>query len=221
MPEPLPEGMLPRRAWRNRRERGSPRAFRTAGRVLSSETRSTNDSRMALAEHGAPEGTRSLWRSRRRPAVAATAATGSRRLAPASTCRSSCRTPGESPPSDACRRRGRRGGHPPRHRPAGRHQVAERHRRRRPSTRRASAASWPASWPRASTGHGGVQYVVLGCGINVRPADYPPATRGASDVDRTRARAAGRCRAGALPKILVALNEQVDALARRKTARRS
>ena len=62
-----------------------------------------------------------------------------------------------------------------------------------------------------STSQNGLQYVVLGIGINVRPADYPPelAARVTSlEHELGRAVDAGLV----LSEILVALNEQVSAL---------
>ena len=38
---------------------------------------------------------------------------------------------------------------------------------------RRAAASWPAFWPRLDAADG-LQHVILGIGINVRPAAYPP-----------------------------------------------
>lgn len=62
-----------------------------------------------------------------------------------------------------------------------------------------------------STGQGGLQHVVLGIGINVRPADYPPAL--AARVTSLE-HELGRAVDGGLVlcEILVALNEQVNAL---------
>ena len=62
-----------------------------------------------------------------------------------------------------------------------------------------------------STGQNGLQHVVLGIGINVRPADYPPelAARVTSlEHELGRAVDAGLV----LSEILVALNEQMGAL---------
>ena len=72
-------------------------------------------------------------------------------------------------------------------------------------------ASWPASSPKARPSQGGLQHVVLGIGINVRPADYPPelAARVTSlEHELGRAVDAGLV----LSEILVALNEQMSAL---------
>jgi len=62
-----------------------------------------------------------------------------------------------------------------------------------------------------STGHAGLQHVVLGIGINVRPADYPSAL--AARVTSLE-HELGRAVDGGLvlSEILVALNEQVKAL---------
>jgi BirA family biotin operon repressor/biotin-[acetyl-CoA-carboxylase] ligase len=62
-----------------------------------------------------------------------------------------------------------------------------------------------------AAGPTGVQYVVLGCGINVRPADYPPAlVARVTSIEHELGRPAEP--ALVLAEVLAALNEQVDAL---------
>jgi BirA family biotin operon repressor/biotin-[acetyl-CoA-carboxylase] ligase len=62
-----------------------------------------------------------------------------------------------------------------------------------------------------AAGPAGVQYVVLGCGINVRPADYPPAlaTR-VTSIEHELGRPVEP--ALVLAEMLAALNEQANAL---------
>ena len=62
-----------------------------------------------------------------------------------------------------------------------------------------------------AAGPTGVQYVVLGCGINVRPADYPPALAArVTSIEHELGRPVEP--ALVLAEVLAALNEQVDAL---------
>jgi BirA family biotin operon repressor/biotin-[acetyl-CoA-carboxylase] ligase len=56
-----------------------------------------------------------------------------------------------------------------------------------------------------------MQYVVLGCGINIRPADYPPALAArVTSIEHELGRTVEA--ALVLAEVLVALHEQTDAL---------
>ena len=91
MPDPLPaelEAALAASA--GRRGRFGDRV------VFFAETGSTNDDAAAQAERGAPEGT-VVVAGRSVPAAAVSGASGSRRPAPGSTCRSCAATPGRCP----------------------------------------------------------------------------------------------------------------------------
>ena len=69
-----------------------------------------------------------------------------------------------------------------------------------------------------AAGPAGMQHVVLGCGINVRPADYPPALAArVTSIEHELGRPVEP--ALVLAEVLAALNEQADASDCRKTAR--
>ena len=62
-----------------------------------------------------------------------------------------------------------------------------------------------------AAGLNGVQYVVLGCGINIRPADYPPALAArVTSIEHELGRTVEA--ALVLAEVLVALHEQTEAL---------
>jgi BirA family transcriptional regulator, biotin operon repressor / biotin---[acetyl-CoA-carboxylase] ligase len=62
-----------------------------------------------------------------------------------------------------------------------------------------------------AAGPAGMQYVVLGCGINIRPADYPPALAArVTSIEHELGRTVEA--ALVLAEVLVALHEQTDAL---------
>ena len=177
--------------------------------VFQSSTRSTNDVAQALAEAGAPQGSVAL-------AVAQTAGRGRHGREwfspPAAGIYMSVvvRSPAVAPMLTL----------------AGGVAVAE-------GIRRATALPVFIKWPNdivvederapgrrrklagilaeGSSGQGGLQYVVLGIGINVRPADYPAAL--AAHVTSLE-HELGRAVDGGLvlSEILAGLNEQVNAL---------
>jgi BirA family biotin operon repressor/biotin-[acetyl-CoA-carboxylase] ligase len=204
MPEPLPDEFrvaLANSAGRRGRF-GTPVVF-----VF--ETASTNDIAIALAEQGAPEGTLAL-------ALAQTAGRGRHGrewFSPAGAgiyLSLVCRTPAILPTLTL----------------AGGVAVAE-------GITRATGLPVAIKWPNdvvvhdaaapgkrrklagilaeGAAGTTGVQYVVLGCGINVRPADYPPALAArVTSIEHELGRQVEPSLV--LTELLVALNEQAEAL---------
>lgn len=204
MREPLPEDFRVALA-----ETADRRGVFGSEVVFASETRSTNDIALTLAEHGAPEGTVAL-------ALAQTAGRGRHGREwfspPGSGIYVSivCRTPAVLPTLTL----------------AGGVAVAD-------GVTRATGLPVALKWPNdvvvaddsapgkrrklagilaeGAAGATGVQYVVLGCGINVRHADYPPALAAhVSSIERELGRAVDA--PAVLAEVLAALNEQVEAL---------
>jgi BirA family biotin operon repressor/biotin-[acetyl-CoA-carboxylase] ligase len=204
MPEPLPDDF--RVALENsasRRGRFGAAAF------FAFETASTNDIAIRLAEQGAPEGAMAL-------ALAQTAGRGRHGREwfspPGAGIYVSivCRTPAILPTLTL----------------AGGVAVAD-------GITRATGLPVAIKWPNdvvvhdtaapgkrrklagilaeGAAGPTGVQYVVLGCGINVRPADYPPALAArVTSIEHELGRQVEP--ALVLAEVLAALNEQADAL---------
>jgi len=206
MPEPLPEEFRIALA-----ETASRRGAFGSTVVFVSETRSTNDIAMTLAEHGAPEGALAL-------ALAQTAGRGRHGREwfspPGAGIYASivCRTPAILPTLTL----------------AGGVAVAD-------GITRATGLPVAIKWPNdivvpdqnapgkrrklagilaeGAAGTAGVQYVVLGCGINVRHAEYPAAIAArVTSIEHELGRTVEA--APVLAEILVALNEQADALCR-------
>ena len=204
MPEPLPDEFRVALATSaSRRGRfGTPVVF-------AFETASTNDIAISLAEHGAPEGAMAL-------ALAQTAGRGRQGREwfspPGAGIYVSvvCRTPAILPTLTL----------------AGGVAVAD-------GITRATGLPVAIKWPNdvvvhdtaapgkcrklagilaeGAAGPAGVQYVVLGCGINVRPAEYPPAlTTRVTSIEHELGRPVEP--ALVLAEVLVALNEQAEAL---------
>lgn len=204
MPEPLPEEFRFALA-----ESASRRGAFGSPVVFASETRSTNDVAMHLAEHGAPEGTMAL-------ALAQTAGRGRHGrewFSPAGAgiyASIVCRTPAILSTLTL----------------AGGVAVAD-------GITRATGLPVAIKWPNdivvpdesapgkrrkiagilaeGAAGTAGVQYVVLGCGINVRATEYP-ATIAArvTSIEHELGRPVDM--AAVLAEILAALNEQAQAL---------
>jgi len=204
MPEPLPEEFRDALAGSAGR-----RGVFGSQVVFAAETGSTNDIALSLAEHGALEGTLML-------ALAQTAGRGRHGREwfspPGAGLYVSivCRTPSILPMLTL----------------AGGVAVAQ-------GITRATGLPVAIKWPNdvvvadenapgkrrklagilaeGAAGAAGVQYVVLGCGINVRHADYPPAIAArVTSIERELGRTVEA--APVLAEILIALNEQVDAL---------
>ena len=211
MPEPLPDDF--QIALAGTASRRGPFGSQV---VFANETGSTNDVAMTLAEHGAPEGTIAL-------ALAQTAGRGRHGRTwfspPGAGLYVSivCRTPAILPTLTL----------------AGGVAVAE-------GITRATGLPLTIKWPNdvvvpdtsapdrrrklagilaeGAAGPSGVHYVVLGCGINVRPAAYPPelASR-VTSIEHELGRPVEP--APVLAEVLAALNEQVaDLSAGRRSA---
>ena len=204
MPEPLPDD------FRVALENSAPAAAAGSGRRCSSRSRPhlPTTSRSGWPNRGHPKAPwHSRWRRRR--AAAATAASGSRRRAPESTSPSCVARRRSSPPSRLPAAWPWRMASPA---PPGLpvaikwpndvvvHDTAAPGKRRKLAGILAEGAAGPT----------GVQHVVLGCGINVRPADYPRAGRAVTSIEHELGRPVEP--ALVLAEVLAALNEQADAL---------
>jgi BirA family biotin operon repressor/biotin-[acetyl-CoA-carboxylase] ligase len=204
MPEPLPEDFRIALA-----ESASRRGAFGSPVVFASETRSTNDIAMTLAERGAPEGTMVL-------ALAQTAGRGRHGREWFSPVGAGiyvsivCRTPALLPTLTL----------------AGGVAVAD-------GITRATGLPVAIKWPNdivvpdaaapgkrrklagilaeGAAGTAGVQYVVLGCGINVRRSEYPPAIAAlVTSIEHELGRPVEA--APVLAEVLAALNAQAEAL---------
>ena len=204
MPEPLPDDFRMALA-----TSASRRGRFGASVVFAFETASTNDIAIRMAEQGAPEGAIAL-------ALAQTAGRGRHGrewFSPPGTglyVSIVCRTPAILPTLTL----------------AGGVAVAD-------GITRATGLPVAIKWPNdvvvhdtavpgkrrklagilaeGAAGPAGVQYVVLGCGINVRPADYPPALAArVTSIELELGRTVESPLI--LAEVLIALNEQANAL---------